>query len=259
MFALVAAFVFLLLLEGGLANSVAGKSQQRAFQFPRGPSRGNVVPSGASGFGVVLDAGSSGTRIHVYVWEEEHTEEGAEGEAEEEEEEEEEVVLPAQGGSSGDLGRRRQRRRRRRRPLLQEVRIPGPGPVGFAWNKQHKPAIASLEGKPELAGKALEPLLEHAKEIILAQPGVGEEDAEVVLSSVPVILGATGGMRMLSPEAAEAIMESAREVLRASAFLFKDEWARIISGEEEVGLIRGPSGLMRSRVLFGTTPRPPLP
>ena len=211
-------FVLVVFLETGLhAMPVAGK-HTRPFQFPRGLSSGTVVPKGASGFGVVLDAGSSGTRVHVYVWKEAHEYE-ARGK-----EKEEDIALMQVAEKEEDGVR----------PLLREVRIPGPGPVGFAWNKQHKPPISSLEHEPELAGKALQPLLEHAKSIILAQPGVRVEDEEAVLSCVPVILGATGGMRMLSPEAAETIMESARKVLRSSSFLFKDEWARIISGEEEV-------------------------
>ena len=172
-------------------------SLDRRFHLPRGQTSATVVPWGATGFGVVLDAGSSGTRIHVYVWKEE--------------------------GRNELIGR----------PLLREVRIPGPGPVGFAWNKQHKPPIATLGSDPELVQNSLEPLLEHAKSILFSQPGVPEGKENLVLSCVPVIFGATGGMRMLSPDVAEEIMASVRTVLRRSAFLFKDEWARIISGEEE--------------------------
>ncbi|KAL7531760.1 hypothetical protein ACHAXR_008031, partial [Thalassiosira sp. AJA248-18] len=51
---------------------------------------------------------------------------------------------------------------------------------------------------------------------------------------VPIYLGATAGMRLLNSESeADAIMAQIRSMLHASGFLFRDDWARTISGDEE--------------------------
>lgn len=53
-------------------------------------------------------------------------------------------------------------------------------------------------------------------------------------SDVPIYLGATAGMRLLNSELeADAIMTRVRSKLRMSGFLFLDDWARTISGDEE--------------------------
>ena len=56
---------------------------------------------------------------------------------------------------------------------------------------------------------------------------------DIFLDTVPIFLGATAGMRILDPKSEEAIIEDIRSLLHASGFLFRNEWARTISGEEE--------------------------
>jgi hypothetical protein len=49
----------------------------------------------------------------------------------------------------------------------------------------------------------------------------------------PLHLMATAGLRMLPDEQAARILEEARRTLAASGFLFRDAWARIITGQQE--------------------------
>ncbi|KAL7531493.1 hypothetical protein ACHAXR_007598 [Thalassiosira sp. AJA248-18] len=50
---------------------------------------------------------------------------------------------------------------------------------------------------------------------------------------VPIYLGATAGMRIIDPAFEADIMSRIRSILLESRFLFRDDWARTISGEEE--------------------------
>jgi Golgi nucleoside diphosphatase len=49
----------------------------------------------------------------------------------------------------------------------------------------------------------------------------------------PVHLMATAGVRMLPADARERILQEARSALKGSGFLFRPEWARTITGQEE--------------------------
>eukprot|EP00956_Cyclotella_meneghiniana_P032550 scaffold90081_cov79-Cyclotella_meneghiniana.AAC.2 len=55
----------------------------------------------------------------------------------------------------------------------------------------------------------------------------------VDVETVPLFLGATAGMRILDPDTEASIMSEVRSLLHTSGFIFRDEWARTISGEEE--------------------------
>jgi Golgi nucleoside diphosphatase len=55
----------------------------------------------------------------------------------------------------------------------------------------------------------------------------------VDLSTIPIFLGATAGMRILDPATEASIMSQVRSLLHSSGFMFRNEWARTISGEEE--------------------------
>jgi Golgi nucleoside diphosphatase len=57
--------------------------------------------------------------------------------------------------------------------------------------------------------------------------------AGVDVATVPIHLGATAGMRILSPEVEVSIMKEIRSLLQTFGFLFRKEWAKTISGEEE--------------------------
>jgi Golgi nucleoside diphosphatase len=50
---------------------------------------------------------------------------------------------------------------------------------------------------------------------------------------VPIYLGATAGLRRLESDEREATMSRIRSLLHKSDFLFEDNYARVISGEEE--------------------------
>nr|KYP44319.1 Apyrase [Cajanus cajan] len=52
-------------------------------------------------------------------------------------------------------------------------------------------------------------------------------------SNTIVRLAATEELEGLGAEEVEKVLESCREVLRVSGFLFKDEWAHVVSGEEQ--------------------------
>jgi hypothetical protein len=53
-------------------------------------------------------------------------------------------------------------------------------------------------------------------------------------SNVPIYLGATAGMRIIEPNIGNVVLSRVRTLLRESNFMFDDDdWARIISGEEE--------------------------
>jgi Golgi nucleoside diphosphatase len=49
----------------------------------------------------------------------------------------------------------------------------------------------------------------------------------------PIFLKATAGLRSIPQEDANKILDECRDVLRASVFAFRDEWARVISGQQE--------------------------
>lgn len=52
-------------------------------------------------------------------------------------------------------------------------------------------------------------------------------------STFPIFLKATAGMRKLDVATREAILTHTRDYLASTGFMFKPEWARVISGEEE--------------------------
>lgn len=73
---------------------------------------------------------------------------------------------------------------------------------------------------PNLAGSSLKEQLEFAKTKVPAKER----------SQTRVYLMATAGLRRLDKKIQEAVLDSCRNVLRASGFLFRDEWASVISG-----------------------------
>lgn len=69
---------------------------------------------------------------------------------------------------------------------------------------------------------------------------------EPLRSSTPIHLQATAGLRSVTPAQAAAIVSVVRSSLRDSEFLFEDEWALIISGEQE-----GINGWLATNYLLG--------
>ena len=128
------------------------------------------------GYGCVIDAGSSGSRIYVYRW-------------------------PARKFDTLP-------------PSVTQVEREA------LFSEKKSPGISDqVKGLP-----LLNDLISLAKAAI-------PEDAD--LKRIPVYLGATAGMRILDPTLEAEIMTKVRAVLHSSGFLFHDDWARTISGEEE--------------------------
>ena len=123
------------------------------------------------GYGCVVDAGSSGSRIFLYRW-------------------------PKQGGEHG---------------ATEEV-----------FNEEMTPGISD----PEHGLAALQELVTLAKNALPEHHGVQAHD-------VPIYLGATAGLRLVQPFERELTMTRIRDSLHNSDFIFQDNWARVISGEEE--------------------------
>lgn len=84
------------------------------------------------------------------------------------------------------------------------------------------PGLSSFAADPARAGESLKPLIDFARDEIVASGGAAGE-AEVRLM-------ATAGLRLLEERAQEAILASCRDVLRASGFRFEDAWAKVIPG-----------------------------
>lgn len=124
-------------------------------------------------YGIIFDAGSSGSRIHVYSF--------------------------YGGGTRGPF------------KLIKDDLL------------KKKPGLSSFKSNPKAAGSSLDPLLEHALGLI----------PDEKRATAPVFLMATAGLRLVGEETAELILESVRDKLRASAFLFNREWAYILPGEDE--------------------------
>ncbi|KAL9180556.1 hypothetical protein ACHAXT_011009 [Thalassiosira profunda] len=131
------------------------------------------------GYGVAIDAGSSGSRIYLYRW--------------------------PRGALAGGIASEAFVKVEKE-ALFHDERAPG-------INDDNGIGIDLLEELVALAGEAL--------------------PSGVDPSNVPIYLGATAGMRILDPDAEADIMSRVRMLLHSSEFLFRDEWARTISGEEE--------------------------
>uniref|UniRef100_A0A7N0TSN1 Apyrase n=1 Tax=Kalanchoe fedtschenkoi TaxID=63787 RepID=A0A7N0TSN1_KALFE len=125
-------------------------------------------------FRIVIDGGSTGTRIHVLRYE------VVGGEA----------VLDFKRG-------------------LSSLRV--------------NPGLSSYAEAPGGAGESLAELIEFGKGRVPRGSWARTE----------IRLMATAGMRLLDGKVQEEILESCREVLRGSGFMFKDDWASVISGSDE--------------------------
>eukprot|EP00882_Tetradesmus_deserticola_P018031 GHRQ01019348.1.p1 GENE.GHRQ01019348.1~~GHRQ01019348.1.p1 ORF type:complete len:264 (+),score=117.16 GHRQ01019348.1:30-821(+) len=123
---------------------------------------------------VVLDAGSTGTRVHVFSY----------------------AVDP--------------------RSSYAQLQLPEP-------KLKVEPGLSSYAADAAGAGASLQPLLDFARQHVPVQQQ----------AQTPVYLMATAGLRLLPITAADAILEHCRKKLLASKFLFRPEWASIISGTNE--------------------------
>ena len=124
-------------------------------------------------YGVIIDAGSTGSRVHVIAYR----------------------AGPGRGAT----------------PQLDWARTA---------SLKANPGLSSFAADPRGAGLSLAPLVEFARRRV---PRERWADTEVRLM-------ATAGLRLLDAAVAESVLESCRDVLRQSGFLFQDKWATVISG-----------------------------
>jgi hypothetical protein len=145
---------------------------------------------------VFLDAGSTGTRAHVFRYHPPRRR----GEG---------------GGGGGDGGG-------------------GPGAAGHGHDAYARislpepklkvePGLSRFASDPAAAAASLRPLMEFARQHVPAP----------ARARTPVRLMATAGLRLLPPDAAAAVLDSCRAELGGSGFLFRPEWAQVISGRAE--------------------------
>mmetsp|Transcript_16444 Transcript_16444/g.35542 ORF Transcript_16444/g.35542 Transcript_16444/m.35542 type:complete len:465 (+) Transcript_16444:145-1539(+) len=99
-----------------------------------------------------------------------------------------------------------------------------------AFTKVEREAVFSEERTPGVSdsdGTGIDLLEELVSLAKAALP------SDVDPNEVPIYLGATAGMRITDSAFEADVMARIRSVLHASDFLFHDDWARTISGEEE--------------------------
>ncbi|XP_042955871.1 probable apyrase 6 [Carya illinoinensis] len=106
--------------------------------------------------------------------------------------------------------------------FLGEGRIPLMDGTGSSSMKI-RPGLAGFADDPEVSGESIGKLIRFARRRVPRKEW----------SNTKIQLMAIAELENLGTELREKIMESCRRALRSSGFLFKDEWARIIRGEEE--------------------------
>ncbi|WVN88018.1 uncharacterized protein L203_103217 [Cryptococcus depauperatus CBS 7841] len=181
-------------------------------------------------YALVIDAGSSGSRLQIYSWRDPDLERA-------------EIIkdirsLPTSSSSSGgrwwwggqDGYKGKGREQDMQEKALRRLVKVGKGVEGDDWVKRIEPGISSIN--PSDIGEYLAPLLSHALQHIPPS----------VQSSTPIYMLATAGMRLLSSERRDAILATACSTLR-DRYPFRvdgpsgmgpcGESVRVISGEEE--------------------------
>ncbi|XP_010476528.1 PREDICTED: probable apyrase 4 isoform X1 [Camelina sativa] len=126
-------------------------------------------------YSVVIDGGSSGTRVHVF-------------------------------GYRAESGK----------PVFDF------GEESYASFKL-SPGLSAYGDNPEGVSESVTELVEFAKRRVPKR----------VLEESDIRLMATAGMRLLELSVQERILEVTRRVLRSSGFVFREEWASVISGSDE--------------------------
>eukprot|EP00742_Colponemidia_sp_Colp-10_P004708 GILJ01005021.1.p1 GENE.GILJ01005021.1~~GILJ01005021.1.p1 ORF type:complete len:516 (-),score=52.44 GILJ01005021.1:58-1605(-) len=89
-----------------------------------------------------------------------------------------------------------------------------------------RPGLSSLADNPEDVPTYMNSLLEFAKSQVPTE----------LHAQTPLFLKATAGVRKLTYDAAERLLRHVRFTFQAGPFLFRDDWAQIMSGQEEGAL-----------------------
>lgn len=148
--------------------------------------------------GMVIDAGSSGSRLHLYEWEPR-------------------VLQSANDVQEAVSGRK--------------LSFPG---TESRWTERLRPGISTFfsvgndEEVQQSIAEYLKPLIDFATTILHEKQGMFDQ--------FPIYLRATAGMRVLETKDRARIMSAVRKLFHNDTFCpfyFEDEQARTISGEEE--------------------------
>ncbi|ORX39185.1 nucleoside phosphatase family-domain-containing protein [Kockovaella imperatae] len=178
-------------------------------------------------YALVVDAGSSGSRLQIYSWRDPDLERA-------EILQEVQLARKGKGGKkwwfdslpSTWKGKGKAREDQVETTALRRLVRVGKGVEGDAWVKKVEPGISTIP--PEDIPSYLAPLLSHALQQIPPSQH----------SATPIYVLATAGMRLLSDSARDAILEATCQTLR-SKYPFKldsttcRENVRVITGEEE--------------------------
>eukprot|EP00948_MAST-09A_sp_MAST-9A-sp1_P002897 g2897.t1 len=153
-------------------------------------------------YGVMIDSGSTGSRVYIYQWNANTN------------------LYPFTNS-------------------LTQVTDPSTGESSM----KVKPSITQFLIDPQSAKISLQQLLIFARNTIIqdfkayhgllptTMPSLQKQ--KQLLARIPVYLKATGGIRMENLSNIDIIMNHIRNILGDSGFYFKNEWANVISGEEE--------------------------
>jgi Golgi nucleoside diphosphatase len=147
--------------------------------------------------GMMIDAGSTGSRLHLYEWEPRVLKTDAD----------------VQAAVSG-----------------RKLTYPG---TESRWTDRLKPGLASFATLPDnelvpALSEYLSPLIEFAKAIL--------HQKESLYGRFPIYLRATAGMRILIPDDRARVLDAVRTLFSNKTFCpfyFEDKHARVLSGEEE--------------------------
>lgn len=147
--------------------------------------------------GLMIDAGSTGSRMHVYEWEPRILSEDAD-------------IADAVAGN--------------------KLSFPG---TESRWTDRLQPGLSTFASLPDEQLKTavadyLQPLLDFASTIL--------HEKKKSFAEFPIFLRATAGMRILAPKDRSRVIRAVRDLFRNKTycpFAFVDEQARVISGEEE--------------------------
>lgn len=94
----------------------------------------------------------------------------------------------------------------------------------YEYFEKTTPGLSSYADDPTAAAQSLKTLLENAEAIV----------PEEFRANTPVLVGATAGLRQLTGDAAENILEAVRNLLKnESSLKYKAEWVTILEGFQE--------------------------
>lgn len=164
---------------------------------PAVPTQRRGTMSGES-YGIVIDAGSSGSRVHVFRW------------------------------STAPYGDSTSKAQEENNELTEQILSSPPEIVQEdGWSHKVSPGLSSFESKPKSSYKKhVKPLVEFAKRVIPKEQW----------KDTPVLLQATAGMRLLPTTARNAIMRDVCQGLKSDGeFLMKncEQQIEVIDGAAE--------------------------